>query len=600
MSIKPDENNNESNNFDNYDMSYLDYYDTSDTYISNYNQASSKDEINYNQVSDKDEIKYNQASNEDEIEYSNYNQVSNNEIDYSNLNKDEIDYGYGNQKVEKVSSQEKAKQNLNKETTKNIKKLKSKVNKTGKKKRKLKKDIKTKIIFAVILLIIGLGVALYFNTDIFRTKREVFIKYFDQTFEATKILENESNNEYNEKKITSKYKRVGNAKIISSSNVADSKALDKLKFSIGERTDNENEKSAILINVMNGMEILEEINLLKDGDNYGFYCKDVANSYIFIKNGEMKKILNCAGIEDTSKVPNYIKDINLKYLVETTDIEKDHINKILDIMKNNVPNNAYNKDGKVKLNIDGTDYDTNAYSLTLGSNDSATLYTDVLEKITKDSILINYFASKAKLLGMEEEYTDINKLNEYFQKEINSLHADPSKAKELKIVVYENRMKNIRTDISFGDSKIIIDHINKDDVETSIFKINEYSFKMSKNKSNTYTYEIKKDKTAKSEEFSLTIELNQTGTVEDNNIRNKATINLKNGIKNLTLEYNDTVNFTDEIGTILSVDNTSHIIVNNSNDKQIKEFINELKKKINSIYIKKGTDLGINLDPLFK
>ena len=29
----------------------------------------------------------------------------------------------------------------------------------------------------------------------------------------------------------------------------------------------------------------------------------------------------------------------MKYLVETTNVEKDHINKLLDIMKNNVPNN---------------------------------------------------------------------------------------------------------------------------------------------------------------------------------------------------------------------------------------------------------------------
>ena len=563
MNNRPDENYNDSNNFDDYDMSFLDYYDSNDDYISSYNKITNKDEIEY-------------------------------------------DYGYSDPKYRKnttvsYSSQDKAKQNLNKETSKNIKKLKSKANKSGKKRRKLKKDIKFKIVAGVILLILAAGAALYFNTDIFRTKREVFIKYFDQTFEATKMLEDESNSAYNEKKITSKYKRVGNAKIISSSNVADSKVLDKLKFSIGERTDNSNEKSAIMINVMNGMEIMEEIDLLKDGDNLGFYCKDVANSYVFVRNGEMKKIFELAEINELSMVPNYIGNSDPKYLVETTDVEKEHINKLLDIMKNNVPNNAYNKDGKVKINVDGTDYEANAYSLTLGSSDAATLYIDMLEKITSDSILINYFSSKAKLMNMEEDYTDVNKLNAYLQKVISDLRKDSSKAKEFKVIVYENGMKNIRTDITFGETKIVIDHLKKDDVETSIFKLNEYSFKMSKDsKSNTYTYEIRKDKTTKSEEFRLEIIINQTGNVEDNSIRNKATINLTNGIKHLTLEYNDTVNFTDEIGTILSVDNTSHIIVNDFEDKEIKEFISGLKKKINSVYIKQGTDLGINLDPLFK
>jgi ABC-type antimicrobial peptide transport system permease subunit len=156
MNNRPDENYNDSNNFDDYDMSYLDYYDSNDDYISNYNKISNKDEIEY-------------------------------------------DYGYGDPSTKSYNqntsnnNQNKVKQDLNKETSKNIKKLKSKVTKTGKKRRKLKKDIKFKIISGVILLVLGIGVALYFNTDIFRTKREVFIKYFDQTFEATKILEDESN-----------------------------------------------------------------------------------------------------------------------------------------------------------------------------------------------------------------------------------------------------------------------------------------------------------------------------------------------------------------------------------------------------------------------
>ena len=45
MNNRPDENR--SNNLDDYDMSYLDYYDANDDYISSYNQISNKDEIEY-------------------------------------------------------------------------------------------------------------------------------------------------------------------------------------------------------------------------------------------------------------------------------------------------------------------------------------------------------------------------------------------------------------------------------------------------------------------------------------------------------------------------------------------------------------------------
>ena len=79
MNNKPDETYNGSNNFDDYDMSYLDYYDTNDSYISDYNKVTNKDEIEY-------------------------------------------DYGYSDPKYKKnttvsYNSQEKAKQNLEYETS---------------------------------------------------------------------------------------------------------------------------------------------------------------------------------------------------------------------------------------------------------------------------------------------------------------------------------------------------------------------------------------------------------------------------------------------------------------------------------------------------
>ena len=41
-----------------------------------------------------------------------------------------------------------------------------------------------------------------------------------------------------------------------------------------------------------------------------------------------------------------------------------------------------------------------------------------------------------------------------------------------------------------------------------------------------------------------------TGTVAENNVQNHMTINLVDGIKSVSFEYNDTINFTSDVGEL--------------------------------------------------
>ena len=57
-------------------------------------------------------------------------------------------------------------------------------------------------------------------------------------------------------------------------------------------------------------------------------------------------------------------------------------------------------------------------------------------KVSKDSILMNYFASKFKLLNFDEEYTSVNSLNELIKKRINELKT-MSPTEDIALVCYE-------------------------------------------------------------------------------------------------------------------------------------------------------------------
>lgn len=464
----------------------------------------------------------------------------------------------------------------------------------------MKREINKKLIITllILLVIIITGVILFFTTDIFRTKRGIFFRYFGNTTDALEVFENDDYKEYKKKKQDIPYIRKAEVKIQSSSNIADSNILDKLKLSITQKNDDENEKANIEATLNSSNKKVVNISAIKNKDIYGVFCSDISNAYIGVKNENLKRIAEDIGIPNTMIVPNELNNLKVDKIIETSKLEKKHINECLKIMKNGVPTTAYKKEGKKKIKINEYTYNTNAYSLSLNANDSANLQISLLEKISKDSILMDYFASKFKLMNFDEEYTTVNSLNSIIKNRIDSLRKNPSEGGELKIIVYEHKQKDIRTEIKLGDNTIKIDHVKDEGTETSSLKINNQLYEIQYNGTNyclIYQNDSEEGNTKK-----IKIEYSQDGKIEDNNIKNSMTINVEEGIKSITYLYTDSIEFTKDIGEIKGADEDQIVILNDYKDSEIKEFINSLKKKINGVYISKGAEIGINLDPLFE
>ena len=83
-------------------------------------------------------------------------------------------------------------------------------------------------------------------------------------------------------------------------------------------------------------------------------------------------------------------------------------------------------------------------------------------------------------------------------------------------------------------------------MEMSSVKINDKTIRITKNKAG-YILQYKNDENSGS---SLSIEYSQSGTIEDNDMKNKMTITKVSGIKNIVYVYEDKINFTNEIGKI--------------------------------------------------
>ena len=106
------------------------------------------------------------------------------------------------------------------------------------------KNAKLKIILitvAIILVVIILAI-LFFFTDIFRTKRGAFFRYFRTTTAGLEVLNDNEYDEFEKIKSSTPYIRSGEMIVQSSSNIADSSIMDKLKLTLNSKVNNPKEK----------------------------------------------------------------------------------------------------------------------------------------------------------------------------------------------------------------------------------------------------------------------------------------------------------------------------------------------------------------------
>ena len=301
------------------------------------------------------------------------------------------------------------------------------------------------------------------------------------------------------------------------------------------------------------------------------------------------------GINDIY-VPESIIKIKKDKVFDITKVEKSHIESYYNLLKTSTSDTSYSKKKNDKVKSEGKTYSTVAYTLKLEGKESADVQSTMLNKLSQDSIMMDFLTSKFKLLNLDSNYTDINTLNSRMQAKIKDLSQNPENVTPITITVNEYKQKNIQATIIYGDTKIVVFHLKENNTETSIFSVNDKSFKISKT-DNEYT--IKYSYTEDEINKSIEIRYHQEGSIEENNIKNKMDITHTNGIKVVTFAYEDSVNFTNDIGSIKKLSNERVALLNDYSKEEVSEFVSNIKKRINEVYVNKGASIGINLDPIF-
>ncbi len=457
------------------------------------------------------------------------------------------------------------------------------------------------IIFSVIVLACAIILVLYNTTDIFRTKRGAFFRYFEQIPEAFEILEtSDGYKTYQNTKESMPYITSGEMTITESNNIADASILNKIRLTLNGKTDNKSEKSNTRVTVNSENTELFNMTIARNKKLYGFYAPQIADGYIVVRNEKLNELADKIDFEYAENVPEQIMPLNIEKILEIKNNEKNSIAKYIRMINNQAPDTAYTKNDSEKIEIEGQTYQTTSYSLKLNSEQNSNLQISILEEMTKDSIMMNFITSKCRLLNLKQDFTDINTLNSKMKERIELLKNNPSMAGEIVITVYENWQKNIQTKIEYNNKIITLSHIQNDDDNYVILKIeDENKITTVKLEKNTDSYIVKiqneENDIIKSAEFIYSL----TGTVSENNIQNHLTIKLVDDIKRITFEYNDNISFTNDIGTLEEMQDDKVAVINDYDADYLKEFVNLVKKQINTVYINQAASIGINLDPIF-
>lgn len=476
----------------------------------------------------------------------------------------------------------------------------------------------------IVIIIIITGILLYLNTDMFKSNKTLFFKYFgknsenikeiEEIFESSEYEKNLQNNKYTDD-INIKVNYTNNLQTTSEDN---SNTINNVKLLIkGEEdknnkysykdfklekdkniaTNTENQSSSENSNESNNKEQnIMEVEYIKNDNNYGIRFSDLFKQYLLVENNNLKDLFRKIGYseQELENVPDSIEinDITLSDIKFTEDEIKQLSEKYSEIINKKVSKEKFEKNSKQVITINEKNITTNAYILKLTNEELNNLYVDLLESLKQDEIILNKIESiQNKINSININSSESKDLKESFAEEIDLQIEKINKTnignQETKIIVYENSGKTIRTAIQGKDYEINFDYINTQDeknIELIVKKdeIETYNIKLKKDKDG-----IKLDIYSNDENNPIKISLEQNKNESDKKCSNNINLKYENANSKLEVSAEQEINIVDNFENENTLNDQNSILLNGLEKEQLQAVLNqvseEVQQKINSI-----------------
>lgn len=435
-------------------------------------------------------------------------------------------------------------------------------------------------IILVMLIILGILGYLYLKTDAFKSKEKLFAKYLAQNFNSIEILKTESDSEIENMLNTNKYESQLEGTIeytedIGTSNENKNSNINNVGIKIKSNVDKANNYDYKDISIENKDERLVGFKYLNEENLYGIKLDGIQQ---FVSNNTENQTSDDSEINSIKKLTSGI-DINS--ILNFTEEEKQTLaNTYVGIIQSNISKDKYYKQSNALITVNNKDIQTNAYYIKITIEEYNNLYIKILQQITNDEIILSRIdLIENQIKEKKSNYNENETLREKFIKSINDKIEETKNNnignEEVKITVYENNMKTVRTSIEKTTEKLTMDMYNNSYIKIDRTKIGDTTeeefIKIEKNENQNIVFEYEQ---LQDNEIIHDIQINYQQTLEDNKLDRTMQFTIANEKYKATLRIKDNTKIVQEFENQITLEN---------NNVKLDELQQEQKDRINQI-----------------
>lgn len=431
-----------------------------------------------------------------------------------------------------------------------------------------------KKLIIVISIVLALAVAsavvayLYLMTDVFKSNKELFAKYFSQNTEVfQRITDFQTIEVYENLKNENKYESNTNIKMINSEGGEVSDPLNNLSLTLDVQKNDEEQYLYADGKILYDEEEYLEAEVIKQQELYGVRFTDAIQQFITVKKDEnIEEIATDIGItvDQLGTLINIIDGTESIITTEQIDTLK---NKYLNIITTAISNGTFKKQKNAMITYNNVTTETNAYSVELNSDQVREVLIEVLNSVKTEKEILEKLPIDIDIEGV------INSINQR------------AEMPGIKVTVYEQEEKTIRTIVEIGVYKITIENNEQDgEIKTKINYLdnnNAAQIEMEiieKNIDEQENLEIIANITEG--EKNYTIDFSSQIKKLDNKIEFDAEISHRQDITSISLVLESIVELGTDFEKTQTVDSGNNITLNAAQGEKRKQLIDLIKQLV--------------------
>jgi len=318
----------------------------------------------------------------------------------------------------------------------------------------MRKGNKLIVVISIVLALVVAGVILaylYLATDVFKSNQELFVKYISQDVnEFQNNLKFQTIDIYESLKNQNIYESKTDINMSHSEGGEISNPLNNLTATLDIQKNNEESYMYVDGQVLFENEEYLEAEIIREQDIYGVRFSDAVQQFITVqKNENIETVANDIGL-DAIQLEMMINILNGSEQL----ISKEQLialkDKYLNIIMQELMNGTFEKQKDAMITYDNVTTQTNAYSVSLNSEQVENMLLQILNNAKNETEVLE------KLQIIIDKDDAIKRIDDA----INSI-TEEIETPTIKVTVYEQKQKVIRTIIEINSHKIIIENLEQ-------------------------------------------------------------------------------------------------------------------------------------------